>query len=317
MPKSVAFIGLGNMGFPMCKNLLQGGFLVSGLDLSPAACERFRSLGGVPFETIADAVHTADYVITMLPTGKHVRQVYEGPEGVLKHARKGTVLIDCSTIDIESSRTVNTAAAGAGFDMVDAPVSGAVPAAIEGRLTFMVGGTDTAYALALPPLQAMGKNFFHVGAAGCGQAVKICNNMMSGMSMVAISEVFTLAERLGLDYQTVFDVVTKSSGNCWALQQYCPVPGPVPTSPANNEYAPGFSVAMMLKDMRLSQQAAEQVKASTPLAGAAAAIYQMVASSGYSDLDFSVVFKLLSGRLLESDTASQVDRVASQERIAS
>lgn len=174
----------------------------------------------------------------------------------------------------------------------------------------MVGGTEGGYTRALPPLKAMGKNFFHIGLAGCGQALKICNNMMTGMSMVAISEVFTLAERLGLDYQTIFDVVTKSSGNCWVLEQYCPVPGPVPTSPANNDYAPGFTVEMMLKDMRLSQQAAGNASTPTPLADVAAAIYQLAASAGYAERDFSSVFKFLSARI--SATADQItSRIAS------
>jgi 3-hydroxyisobutyrate dehydrogenase len=297
LTKNVAFIGLGNMGLPMCTNLLRGGFAVSGFDISEAARAKLKSIGGTPFTTIADAVRLADYVITMVPTGKHVREVYEGPEGVFRHAQSRSLLIDCSTIDIESSRAVNAAAAAAGFEMVDAPVSGAVPAAIEGRLTFMVGGTANGYSKALPVLNAMGKNFYHIGPAGSGHALKICNNMMTGMSMVAISEVFTLAERLGLDHQTVFDVMTKSSGNCWALQQYCPVPGPVPGSPASNDYAPGFTVAMMVKDMRLSQQAAENARAATPLAGAVAAVYQILASAGYGERDFSFVFNLLSGRI--------------------
>jgi 3-hydroxyisobutyrate dehydrogenase len=317
MSQNVAFIGLGNMGLPMCTHLLRGGFSVAGIDLSIEARDRLQEIGGVPFSSIPDAVRSADYVVSMVPTGKHVRAIYEGPDGVLQHARPSALLIDCSTIDIDSSRAVNAAATAAGFQMVDAPVSGAVPAAIEGRLTFMVGGTESGYTRALPVLNAMGKNFFHIGPAGCGQALKICNNMMTGMSMVAISEVFTLADRLGLDRQTVFDVVTKSSGNCWVLENYCPVPGPVPTSPANNDYAAGFTVEMMLKDMRLSQQAAARSSAATPLAGAAAAIYQMVAAAGYSERDFSFVFNLVSGRMsagavqsVSSDLGGGIPRAA-------
>lgn len=293
----VAFIGLGNMGRPMTRHLLKAGHAVIGYDLSPAALETLAGMGGRPAGSIADAVRSADCVMTMLPTGRHVRKVYEGPGGVLESAPASALLIDSSTIDVESARLVSQAAAVAGFAMVDAPVSGAVPAAEAGRLTFMVGGTPEAYERAVPILKAMGVNFFHVGASGLGQALKICNNMMTGMSMVAISEVFTLAERLGLDHQMVYDVMTKSSGNCWALEQYCPVPGPVPSSPASRDYRPGFTVEMMLKDMRLSQQAAGNAAAATPLAAAAAAIYQIVAASGHAERDFSCVFNLVSGRL--------------------
>jgi len=297
MTHTVAFIGLGNMGYPMCTHLLRNGFAVRGFDLSPDALSRLRQIGGVPSVSIADAVRDADFVVSMVPTGRHVRLVYEGEDGVIRHAKQGAVLIDCSTIDIENSKAVNAAAAAAGFEMVDAPVSGAQPAAIDGRLIFMIGGTESGYNRCLPPLKAMGKTFYHIGPAGAGQAMKICNNMMTGMSMVAISEVMTLAESLGLDHQAVYDVVSKSSGNCWALQAYCPVPGPVPTSPASNGYAPGFTAEMMLKDMRLSQQAAASASAATPLAGASAAFYQMLVASGHAERDFSIVYQLISGRL--------------------
>ncbi|MFG1464731.1 3-hydroxyisobutyrate dehydrogenase [Xanthobacter sp. DSM 24535] len=294
---NVTFIGLGNMGRPMSANLIKAGHTVTGFDLSPAARDALVAAGGRAAGSIAEAVAGADTIVTMVPTGRHVREVYEGPGGILASAPKQAILIDSSTIDVASARAVSKAAIAAGFEMVDAPVSGAVPAAESGKLTFMVGGTKDGYARALPILQAMGANFFHVGEAGLGQALKICNNMMAGMSMVAISEVFTLAEKLGLDNQTVYDVMTKSSGNCWALQSYCPVPGPVPTSPANRGYDPGFTVAMMLKDMRLSQQEAGVGGAATPLAGAAAAIYQTVVAAGYGERDFSYVFNLLSGRM--------------------
>ena len=293
----VAFIGLGNMGIPMCLNLIKAGHTVSGHDLSRAACDRLGAAGGRAAYSLPEAVADAEYVISMLPTGKHVRKVYEEKGGVLDVTPAGTLLIDSSTIDVESARAVNKAAAAKGFEMVDAPVTGAVPAAEAGRLVFMVGGTAAAFERAKPILAAMGPNIFHVGEAGLGEALKICNNMMAGMSMIAISEVFTLAEKLGLDYQTVYDVVTKGSGNCWALEHYCPVPGPLPTSPANRDYEPGFTVTMMLKDMRLSQEAASNALAATPLAGAGAAIYQMAAAAGLGDRDFSAVFKLISGRL--------------------
>lgn len=294
---NVTFIGLGNMGRPMSANLIKAGHAVTGFDLSQAARDALVAAGGRAAGSIAEAVAGADAIITMVPTGKHVRAVYEGPGGILATAPKGAILIDSSTIDVESARAVGAAAAAAGFEMVDAPVSGAVPAAEAGRLTFMVGGTKAAYARALPILEGMGANFFHVGDSGLGQALKICNNMMAGMSMVAISEVFTLAEKLGLDNQAVYDVMTKSSGNCWALQSYCPVPGPVPASPANRDYDPGFTVAMMLKDMRLSQQEAGAGGAATPLAGAAAALYQTLVAAGHGNRDFSYVYTLLSGRM--------------------
>ncbi|PLC49218.1 3-hydroxyisobutyrate dehydrogenase [Pollutimonas subterranea] len=293
---TIAFIGLGNMGYPMSKNLLKAGYNVIGFDLVAENCNRLVSVGGQTAASIADAVAVADIVISMVPTGKHVRAVYEGPDGVLQHARPGTLLIDSSTIDVENSRAVSQAAEAAGFVMVDAPVSGAVPAAEAGTLVFMVGGTKEAFDRVVPTLTCMGTSLVHVGAAGCGQAMKICNNMMAGMSMVALSEALTLAERLGLDYQTVYDVVTKGSGNCWALQAYCPVPGPVPASPANRDYAAGFSMAMMLKDMLLSQSAAADVSTSTPTAASAAALYQKAVDNGYAAKDFSFIFNLVSGR---------------------
>ncbi|NGM87732.1 3-hydroxyisobutyrate dehydrogenase [Parapusillimonas sp. SGNA-6] len=291
----IAFIGLGNMGQPMSRNLLKAGHTVIGYDLVKENCDRLAQAGGQVAETLAQAVGAADIVMSMVPTGKHVRAVYEGPDGVIKHARPGTLLIDSSTIDVESSRAVNAAATAAGFVMVDAPVSGAVPAAEAGTLVFMVGGTVEGFDLAKPILACMGSSVVHVGEAGCGQAMKICNNMMAGMSMVALSEVFTLAERLNLDFQKVHDVITKGSGNCWALQAYCPVPGPVPASPANRDYAAGFAMALMLKDMNLSQSAAAAVSASTPFAASAAALYQKAVDSGYAAKDFSYIYKVVSG----------------------
>jgi 3-hydroxyisobutyrate dehydrogenase len=291
----IAFIGLGNMGQPMSRNLLKAGHIVVGYDLMKENCDRLIQAGGQTAESLAQAVASADIVVSMVPTGKHVRAVYEGPDGVIQHARPGTLLIDSSTIDVESSRAVNAAATAAGFDMVDAPVSGAVPAAEAGTLVFMVGGSSKGFELAKPILSCMGSSVVHVGEAGCGQAMKICNNMMAGMSMVALSEVFTLAEHLNLDFQKVHDVITKGSGNCWALQAYCPVPGPVPASPANRDYAAGFAMALMLKDMNLSQSAAAAVSASTPFAASAAALYQKAVDSGYAAKDFSYIYKVVSG----------------------
>lgn len=294
---SIAFIGLGNMGLPMCKNLMKAGHTVIGFDLQESYRTRLAEAGGKAAASIAEAVQQADVVMSMVPTGQHVREVYQGTGGVLENARPGTLLIDSSTIDVESSRVVHEAAAAAGFSMVDAPVSGAVPAAEAGTLIFMVGGSAEAFEQALPVLKGMGSSYVHVGGPGSGQAMKICNNMMTGMSMIALSEALTLAERLGLEYQTVYEVMTKSSGNCWSLQNYCPVPGPLPTSPANREYAPGFALAMMLKDMKLSQSTAESVSTVTPIAAQAAALYQAAADKGYGDKDFSIIFNVVSGRI--------------------
>jgi len=294
---TIAFIGLGNMGLPMCKNLLKAGHQVIGFDLQQAYRDRLVAAGGKVTDSLAAAVEQAEIVISMVPAGQHVRSVYEGEGGVLESARPGTLLIDSSTIDVDSSRAVSQAAAAAGFTMVDAPVSGAVPAAEAGTLVFMVGGSEAAFEQALPILKCMGTSQVHVGAAGCGQAMKICNNMMAGMSMVALSEALTLAERLGLEYQTVYDVMTKASGNCWALQSYCPVPGPVPASPANRDYAPGFAMAMMLKDMKLSQATAADASVVTPIAAQAAALYQAGVDDGYGDKDFSFIFNAVSGRI--------------------
>ncbi|GJD36120.1 3-hydroxyisobutyrate dehydrogenase [Methylobacterium aerolatum] len=292
---TIAFIGLGNMGLPMSRRLIGAGHRIVGYDVSEAARTGLARQGGHAAATLGEAVAEAECVITMLPTGRHVRAVYEDEGGILAAAPRDALLIDSSTIDIESARAVSAAAAAAGFAMVDAPVSGAVPAAEGGRLTFMVGGGAQAYARARPLLEPMGANFFHVGPAGSGQALKICNNMLAGMTMVALSEAIALGEKLGLDHQILYDVIVKSSGNCWALEKYCPVPGPVPASPANHGYAPGFALPMMLKDMRLAQQAAGSVQAATPLAGAAVALYQMAAAGGYADRDFSAIFQLIAG----------------------
>jgi len=293
----IAFIGLGNMGFPMCRNLLKAGHTVIGFDLQESYRERLAAEGGKAAGSIAEAVGQAEVVMTMVPAGQHVRSVYLDEGGILASARPGTFLIDSSTIDVESSRAVHQAASAAGFEMVDAPVSGAVPAAEAATLVFMVGGTKEAFDKAVPILKSMGTSQVHVGDAGCGEAMKICNNMMAGMSMVALSEALTLAERLGLDYQTVYDVMTKASGNCWALSVYCPVPGPAPASPANRDYAAGFAMAMMLKDMRLSQSTAADVSTVTPIAAQAAALYQAAVDEGYGGKDFSFIFNVVSGRI--------------------
>ncbi len=290
----IAFIGLGNMGGPMAANLLKAQHQVVAFDLSDAALSAAVEKGATRAASIAEAVKNADVVISMLPAGKHVRDVYEN--SVIANAAKGALLIDCSTIDVESARAVASAAAKAGFDMVDAPVSGGVGGATASTLTFMVGGTDAAFARAKPFLQQMGKNIVLAGGAGNGQAAKVCNNMILGISMLAVSEAFMLGKRLGLDAQKLFDVVSTSSGSCWSLVNYCPVPGPVPTSPANRDYQPGFTAAMMLKDMMLSQDAARATGASTPLGAEAAQLYNMLVNRGDAALDFSSIVRMIDGK---------------------
>jgi 3-hydroxyisobutyrate dehydrogenase len=291
----IGFIGLGNMGQPMAHNLVRAGHEVAGFDLSRAALDKFVEAGGVAADAPAAAVADADVVITMLPSGIEAREVYLGDGGIIARAAPHSLLIDCSTIDVETARAINVAADAHGIDMVDAPVSGGVSGALNATLTFMVGGSDTAFARAQPILEAMGRNIVHAGGPGNGQAAKICNNMVLGISMIAVSEAFVLAEKLGLDAQKLFDISSKSSGQCWAMTSYCPVPGAVPSSPANRDYQPGFTAAMMLKDLRLAQDAAKAVKATTPLGAGAAAIYTQYVEGGEGGRDFSGIFRFLRG----------------------
>ena len=290
---TIGFIGLGNMGAPMAANLVGAGHPVTGFDLVPRAMEALATKGGHAAASAAETAAAGDIVITMLPAGPQVRSVYLDEGGVLANARRGALLIDCSTIDVETARAVAARAKGAGFDMLDAPVSGGVAGAEAASLTFMVGGEAEIFARAQPVLAAMGRTIVHAGPAGNGQAAKICNNMILGVSMIAVCEAFSLAERLGLEAQTLFDISSKSSGQCWALTSYCPVPGPVPASPANRDYAPGFTAAMMLKDLRLAQQAAGATATATPLGAAAANLYQLFVDGGAGVLDFSGIYRLI------------------------
>jgi 3-hydroxyisobutyrate dehydrogenase len=290
---AIGFIGLGNMGAPMAANLVKAGHEVSGFDIAAGRAEALAAKGGRAAATAADAAAAGDIVITMLPAGADVRSAYLGDAGVLAHARKEALLIDCSTIDVETARAVAAAAAAARFDMLDAPVSGGVIGAETASLTFMVGGDSAAFERGRPLLAAMGRTIVHAGPAGNGQAAKICNNMILGVSMIAVCEAFSLAERLGLAAQTLFDISAKSSGQCWALTSYCPVPGPVPASPANRDYVAGFTAAMMLKDLRLAQQAAGASATATPLGAAAANLYQLFVDEGMGGLDFSGVYRFI------------------------
>src|ERR687884_120147 len=291
---TIGFIGLGNMGAPMAANLLKSQHHVAGYDIVGAASAALAEKGGHASPSIAEAAASGDIVITMLPAGPQVRAVYLGPDGVLAHARPGALLIDCSTIDVETARAVAAEAAAKGLQMLDAPVSGGTIGAEAGTLTFMVGGEAAAFARAEPILQAMGRTIVHAGPTGNGQSAKICNNMILGASMIAVCGGFALAEKLGLPAQTLFDICSKSTSQCWAMTGYCPVPGPVPAAPSNRGYAPGFTAANMLKDLRLAQQAAGATATATPLGAAAANLYQLFVDSGAGGLDFSGIMRFLS-----------------------
>lgn len=294
---TIAFIGLGNMGGGMAANLAKAGHKVRAFDLSADAIKRAVGAGCIAAKSTLDALNGAEVVITMLPAGQHVRSIYLGDDGIIANATGGTLLIDSSTIDIDSARAVIEAAQAKGLDMVDAPVSGGVAAAAAGTLTFMVGGTKSAFAKAQDYLEQMGKNIFHAGAAGNGQAAKVCNNMLLGITMIGTCEAFALAKKLGLDAQTFYDISSTASGQSWSMTTYCPAPGPVPSAPSNRDYAAGFTAAMMLKDMRLAQQAAAAAKAATPLGAQAEALYALMESAGKDDLDFSGIMKLIDGSL--------------------
>ncbi|WP_431283203.1 3-hydroxyisobutyrate dehydrogenase [Humitalea sp. 24SJ18S-53] len=283
----IGFVGLGNMGGPMARNLARAGHEVRVFDLAPAAIA--AATGCIPAASAADAATGAAFVITMLPAGKHVRDAWLGTGGMAA-AAAGAVLIDCSTIDVGTAREV-----AEGRRMLDAPVSGGTMGAENASLTFMVGGPEEAFAAAQPILAAMGKTIVHCGAAGAGQAAKACNNMLLAISMIGTAEAFVLAEKLGLSHQALFDVASKSSGQCWALTTYCPVPGPVPTSPANRDYVPGFAASLMEKDLGLAQQAATATGAETPLGAHALALYRRFVEEGGGGTDFSGIVRMLRG----------------------
>jgi 3-hydroxyisobutyrate dehydrogenase len=289
----IAFIGLGNMGLPMAKNLLAAGHELTGFDLVSSVLEELTKAGGTATPSANEALCGAEVVITMLPEGSHVRDVYGS--SVIPGAPAGALLIDCSTIDVASARAVASNAAEAAFEMVDAPVSGGTGGAEAGTLTFMVGGPDSAFARAKPYLGSMGKNIVHTGGAGNGQAAKIRNNMILGISMIAVCESFSMAKKLGLDAQKLFDVTSTSSSQCWAMTTYLPVPGPVPSSPANRDYQAGFTAAMMAKDMNLAQEAARSMDHDAQLGAHALEMYRKFLEGGNGSLDFSGIFKMIHG----------------------
>ena len=290
---TIAFIGLGNMGNPMAANLVKAGHAVHGFDLVPENLKIAKDNGVVIMANAPAAVKGAEIVITMLPAGKHVLSVYED---IAPNAAQGALLIDSSTIDVESARKAHQVAARHGLQSVDAPVSGGTGGATAGTLTFMAGGSADAFAKAEPILRPMAGRIVHCGDAGAGQAAKICNNMILGVSMIAVGEAFVLAEKLGLSHQALFDVASTSSGQCWSLTSYCPVPGPVPNSPANRGYQPGFAAALMLKDLKLSQEAAQGAGAATPLGAEATQLYALFNALGHASDDFSGIINFLRGK---------------------
>jgi 3-hydroxyisobutyrate dehydrogenase len=294
---AIGFIGLGNMGLPMARNLLSAGHELTGFDIVGSELDAAVAAGARAAGSAAGATSGADVVITMLPEGRHVREVYLGEEGIVARADPRTLLIDCSTIDVDSARSVNLAATERGLEVLDAPVSGGVAGAENATLTFMVGGSEAGVARARPILELMGKAIVHTGPSGNGQAAKICNNMMLAISMIGVCEAFVLAERLGLPADKLFEVSSRSSGQCWALTNYCPVPGLVPSSPANREYQAGFTAAMMAKDLRLAQNAAQSVDAPTPMGAQARSLFALFANRGHGGLDFSAIIRMIAGNL--------------------
>ena len=287
----IAFIGLGNMGGGMAANLARAGHEVHAFDLSAEALARARDNGCHGHSSVAEAVAGAEAVVSMLPNGAIVRAVYR--DEVLVAAPSGAMLIDCSTIDVATAREVAGLAADAGFAMVDAPVSGGIAAANGGTLTFMVGGSSEGFARAEPILAAMGRAVIYAGASGAGQAAKICNNMLLGASMVATCEAFALADKLGLDLQTFFDISSRASGQCWSMTSYCPVPGVGPESPADRDYQGGFATALMLKDLRLALAAAAETGSKVPMGARAEELYAAFAGAGNDGLDFSAIIRTL------------------------
>lgn len=290
----IGFIGLGNMGLPMAGNLVKAGHRVVGFDLVGSNVEKAVARKVEKAARAADVAKDADCVITMLPAGKHVLEVWGG--GLLAAAKPGTIFIDCSTIDVAAAKAAHGLAAKAGMPSLDAPVSGGVGGAEGATLTLMVGGTKDAFARGQPILAGVGKKIVHCGDPGAGQAAKICNNMMLAITMIGTCEAFNLAEKLGLSHAALFDVASTSSGQSWAVTTYCPVPGPVPTSPANNGYKPGFAAALMQKDLALAQEAARGAGASTPMGAAASQLYNLFVAQGHAGDDFSGIINMIRGK---------------------
>ncbi|GGH96163.1 3-hydroxyisobutyrate dehydrogenase [Arthrobacter liuii] len=302
----VAFLGLGHMGGPMARNLVRAGYRVTGFDVVPSALEAAQAQGVPVAGTAVAALAGADVVLTMFPSGQHVLDAYRGgaghpglpaEPGLLAAAPPGTMFLDCSTINVDEAREAARLAIGAGHRSVDAPVSGGVVGAEAGTLTFMAGGDEADFEAVRPLLEVMGRRAVHCGGHGAGQAAKICNNLILGVSMIAVSEAFVLGEKLGLAHQALFDVASAASGQCWALTTNCPVPGPVPTSPANSDYQPGFASALMAKDLNLAVNALHGTGVAGQMGALAARIYDKFAAEGGAGRDFSAIITDIRGAL--------------------
>jgi 3-hydroxyisobutyrate dehydrogenase len=292
---TIGFIGLGRMGLPMAKNLIKAGHDVRAFDTAVAAMTAAEAAGATCVTSASAAAEGAEAVVTALPAAPHVRAVLLGPEGLFAQSVRGTMFIDCSTIDVQTARAIATEAEVYAKDYVDSPMSGGVGGAEAGTLTFMVGGPDRAFERAKPYLEIMGKNIFHAGGPGAGAAAKICNNMMLAIQMIGVSEGFNLAAKLGLEASKLYEISSTATARCWSLNDYCPAPGPAPAAPSNRDYEPGFAAALMLKDLRIAMEAGRGVEAITPLGAQAAQIYEMMAAAGQGDRDFSAVIRFLEG----------------------
>ncbi len=293
---SIGFIGVGNMGGPMARNLMKAGHAVTVFDPSAENAKALASAGAKQAASLVELAAASDVVVSMLPSGRELRVAYLDNDGVVAHAKAGALLIDCSTTDVDSARAVAEAAKKRGLQFLDAPVSGGVAGAEAATLTFMAGGDDAAVEAARPILMAMGKNVVHTGASGSGQAAKICNNLILGISMIGVCEAFVLAEQLGLSAEKLFAVSSTSSGQCWSLTSYCPAPGPVPAAPSNRGYQPGFAAKMMLKDLRLATDAAEKHNKAIELGDLAKRLYERFVQDGSGNLDFSAIIQTIRQR---------------------
>lgn len=293
---NIGFIGLGHMGHPMAHNLIKAGYTVYVYDIQPLAAKALKNDGGIVATSIAELATHSDIIITSVQTSEQVRDLCLNPEGIFTHARANLLYIDCSSIDVKVAQALHDEAQKLRIAMVDAPVSGGVAAAEAGTLTFMVGGNEADFKRAEPILSAMGKKIIHAGLAGRGQAAKICNNLLLGISMIGVCEAFSLAEKLGLDPKKFFEISSNASGQCWSMTTYCPVPDILPNTPSSREYKPGFMAKMMLKDLRLGQHAAEAVNAAIPLGAQAAELYELYVNQGCGETDFSGIINFIANK---------------------
>lgn len=293
---TIGFIGLGHMGNPMAHNLLKAGHKVYVYDVTPAAVATMVQAGAVAADSLQSLAEASDVIITSVQTGQQVADICLMHDGIFSHIKPGKLFIDCSSIDIATTHALHQEAEKLLIDMVDAPVSGGVAGAEAATLTFMVGGSEANFKRAQPVLSAMGKKIVHAGVPGCGQAAKICNNLLLGISMIGVCEAFSLAEKLGLNPKTFFDISSSASGQCWSMTSYCPVPGIVETAPSNHQYKAGFMAKMMLKDLRLAHHAAESVSAAIPLGAATTELYELFVNQGFGEMDFSGIINFINNQ---------------------